>query len=156
MNFSYRKRGVFEPDLKKMRTCNNAGFSPLVPLADFWLNPRYENFQTSKWRLSHCPPCWRLFFFIFGHPAVMPYATRTDPLTHSAGPGLNLRPGAAETPLIPLHHSGTSWVLLYWILTVNVEAKSFILLLWRNRGFSLVLGGYQEDPTGSLCNIPFE
>ena len=30
-----------------------------------------------------------------------------DSLTHWPGPGLNLRPGAAETSQIPLRHRGT-------------------------------------------------
>ena len=36
-----------------------------------------------------------------------------DPLTHYAGGGSNPHPGAAETLLFPLHHSGTSKADIY-------------------------------------------
>ena len=48
-------------------------------------------------------------------------------LTHCAGQGSNLHPSAPETPLIPVHHSGNSFVFIceiysYWCITLCLES----------------------------------
>ena len=54
--------------------------------------------------------------------AVVTYGTAVavlDLLTHRGWRGSNLRPGAAETPMVPLHHSrNSSLKIFYFILFI--------------------------------------
>ena len=52
----------------------------------------------------------------------------SDPLTHCTGPGLNLCPGAAEMPQIPLHHSRKLLCLLFFFLN---HWASYLTSLWK-------------------------